>query len=328
MKFFLTGATGFVGGALARALRAQGHEVAALVRTPAKAAQLAQLGVRLHQGDIADQASMRAPMQGADGVFHVAAWYKLGNPNRAEAYQANVVGTRNVLELMQELAIPRGVYTSTLAVNSDTHGVAVDESYHFSGRHLSVYDATKAAAHEVAKEFIGRGLPLVIVQPGLIYGPGDAGPSRDAFVQFLQRKLPIMPQRTAYAWAHVDDIVDGHIAAMERGKAGESYFICGPNHTFIEGMRILEQISGVPAPRLTAPPAMLKAMAGVMGVIARVAPVPANYSAEYLRASAGVTYIGKNDKARRELGFAPRPLEAGLRETIELEMRALGMRSS
>lgn len=326
MKYFLTGATGFVGGVLAQKLRQQGHEVIAIVRTPAKAANLAKIGVQLQQGDITDKESLRAPMIGVDGVFHVAGWYKIGTPDKQEGQRINVQGTRNVLELMQELAIPKGVYTSTLAVNSDTHGVAVDERYHFTGQHLSVYDQTKADAHKVADHFIAQGLPLVIVQPGLIYGPGDAGPSHDAFVQFLQRKLPMLPQKTAYSWAHVADVVDAHIAAMEKGNSGENYFICGPTHTLIEGMQLISKLSGVPAPKLTAPPALLKTMSALTGLIEPFVTLPSTYTAEYLRVSAGVTYIGQNFKARRELGFNPRPLEDGLREIIQLEMQALGMK--
>jgi nucleoside-diphosphate-sugar epimerase len=326
MKYFLTGATGFVGGVLAQKLRQQGHAVIAIVRTPAKAANLAKIGVELQQGDITDKESMRAAMGGVDGVFHVAGWYKIGTPDKQEGQRINVDGTRNVLELMQELAIPKGVYTSTLAVNSDTQGVEVDERYHFTGRHLSVYDQTKADAHKVAEQFIAQGLPLVIVQPGLIYGPGDAGPSHDAFVQLLQRKLPLLPQKTAYSWAHVADVVDAHIAAMAKGKAGENYFICGPTHTLIDGMRLVAQISGIPAPKLTAPPSLLSAMSAMMSVIEPFVALPPTYTAEYLRVSAGVTYIGQNGKARRELGFNPRSLDVGLRETISLEMQALGMK--
>lgn len=326
MKYFLTGATGFVGGVLAQKLHSAGHEVRALVRNLGKAGKLEKLGVQLYQGDVTDQASMRTPMTGVDGVFHIAGWYKIGTPDKAEGQRVNVDGTRNVLALMQELGIAKGVYTSTLAVNSDTHGVEVDERYHFTGRHLSVYDQTKADAHKVAESFIAQGLPLIIVQPGLIYGPGDAGPSHDAFVQFLQRQLPMLPQRTAYSWAHVDDVVDAHIAAMDKGVPGENYFICGPTHTLIEGMGMIAQISGVPAPKLTAPPALLKSLAAATGLIEPFVSLPASYTGEYLRVSAGVTYIGKNDKARRLLGFTPRPLAEGLRETIALEMQTLGLK--
>jgi nucleoside-diphosphate-sugar epimerase len=326
MKYFLTGATGFLGGRVARQLREARHDVIALVRNLEKAKDLAGLGVQLAKGDVTDKESMRAPLTGVDGVFHVAAWYKIGVKDKTPGAAVNIDGTRNVLELMKELKIPKGVYTSTLAVNSSTHGKLVDESYRFTGKHLSEYDRTKAAAHAVAEQFIRDGLPLVIVQPGLIYGPGDTSTLHDFLVNYLKRRIPMMPQQTAHTWGHVDDIARGHILAMEKGKLGENYYICGPAHTSIEAVQLAEQITGIPGPRQTASPGMFMAMSGLMGVIERIVPVPNIYSSEYLRVAAGVTYLGNNAKARRELGWEPRALKDGLPETLQWEMQQLGMR--
>ena len=326
MKYFVTGATGFVGGHAARRLVQAGHEVVAVVRNPERAGELAGLGVTLQRGDVTDKESMREGMRGVDGVFHIAGWYKVGVRDKSEGERINVQGTRNVLELMKELGVPRGVYTSTLAVNSDTHGKVVDETYRYTGPHLSEYDRTKWAAHyQVAEPMIAEGLPLVIVMPGVIYGPGDTSSLRTTLVRYLQRKLPVVPRRTAYSWAHVEDIVQGHLLAMERGRLGESYIIAGPTHTLVAALRLAERITGVPTPRFRARPAMLKALAGVMAVVERVAPVPDDFSSEYLRVIAGVTYTGSNAKARRELGYNPRPLQEGLAETLRHEMKLLGM---
>jgi nucleoside-diphosphate-sugar epimerase len=324
MKYFVTGATGFVGGRVAQQLRGAGHKVTVLVRDPLKATHLLAAGLQLAQGDVTDKESMRAAMTGCDGVFHVAGWYKIGVRDKTPGVAVNIQGTRNVLELMKELHIPKGVYTSTLAVNSDTHGRLVDETYRFDGDHLSEYDRTKAAAHDIAMEFIQAGLPLVIVQPGMIYGPGDLGPSHDLFVQFLTRKLPMAPQQTALCWAHVDDVAHGHLLAMEKGQAGRNYFLAGPMHTIMDVLRLAEQITGVPAPKLSAPPWMLKTMSKMTGLMERVVPLPEMYSSEYLRVSAGVTYIGDNAKARSELGWIPRPLADGLAETLREEMKIVG----
>lgn len=327
MNFFITGATGFIGGRVAQLLRAEGHAVTAVVRDPARAKALAQLGVTLAKGDVTDKDSMREAMRGTDGVFHIAGWYKVGGKRTDDGVRINIDGTRNVLELMQELQIPKGVYTSTLAVYSDTHGVEVDEGHRFGGTHLSEYDRTKAEAHHIADAMIGKGLPLVIVQPGLVYGPGDTSAAHDTFVQYLTGKLPMLIKQTAYSWAHVDDVAAAHIAAMKLGKPGESYHICGPTHTLIEAMAIAQKITGVKPPGMVASPGMIKAMSGMMGVIGAVLPLPAQYSAEFLRISAGVTYIGSNAKARRELGYNPRPLEAGLRETLAWEQQQLKARA-
>jgi nucleoside-diphosphate-sugar epimerase len=325
MKYFVTGATGFIGAHVARQLVQAGHQVVAVVRNPDRAHDLADLGIAIHKGDVTEKQSMRAPMVGVDGVFHIAGWYKIGVRDKSAGEQINVQGTRNVLELMRELSIPKGVYTSTLAVNSDTHGKLVDETYRYDGPHLSEYDRTKWAAHQVAEQFISGGLPLVVVMPGLVYGPGDTSSVRTALIQYLQRQLPMIPRLTAFSWAHVDDIARGHILAMEKGQPGESYIIAGPTSTFEDALELAEQITGVPAPRLRAAPGLLKAMSRLMGVIEKVVPVPEAYSAEYLRINAGPTYIGDNAKARRELGYSPRPLKEGLAETLYHEMRLLGM---
>src|SRR5262245_3188220 len=261
MKIFLTGATGFIGGRLARRLRAAGHDVTALVRTPERAADLAALGVKLAPGDITERDTVRAAMRGADAIYHVAAWYRIGARDHSMAWRINVEGTRNVLQVMRELGVPRGVYTSTLAVFSDTGGQLVDESYRYRGkRWLSVYDQTKHAAHyEVALPLMEEGLPLTIVQPGLNYGPGDTSATRATFIQYLKGELPLIPRRTAFCWAHVDDTVEGHVLAMERGRTGESYIIAGPAHTLVEALDLARRVTGRPLPRLRAGPGLMRA---------------------------------------------------------------------
>ncbi len=328
MKYFVTGATGFIGGHVARQLLAAGHEVIALARTPSAAQALVTLGIKVHAGDITNKESLRTPMTGVDGVFHIAAWYKIGAHDASLAEAINVGGTRNVLEMMKELGIPRGVYTSTLTVFSDTRGQMVDESYQYSGTtFLSEYDRTKWKAHyEVARPMMQAGLPLVIVLPGLVYGPGDSSIIHQGWVTYLRGKLPISPSSTMYCWTHVDDTAHGHLLAMERGKVGESYIIAGPKYSVVEAFALAEQISGVPAPRLHPAPWMMKALAAMIGLIDTVFPLPEPYSAESIRSSAGVSYLGSNQKARRELGYTPRMLEQGLPETLEYEMHQLGMR--
>ncbi len=326
MRYFLTGATGFIGGSVTRQLIGAGHDVVAVVRDPARARNLADLGVKLYVGDVTDKASMREAMTGVDGVFHIAGWYKIGVKDKRDGARVNIEGTRNTLELMRDLGIPKGVYTSTLAVNSDTHGQLVDESYRYMGPHISEYERTKWVAHyEVAEPMIAAGLPLVIVEPGLVYGPGDASVTGAVLKQYLRRKLPIVPKRAAYCWGHVDDIAHGHVLAMEKGVPGESYMLAGPACTLVEALHIAEQITGIAAPRRRIGPGLLQAAAVIMAGLEKVAPVPDGYSAEYLRVSAGVTYLGNNARAKRELGFSPRPLREGLEETLRHEMRVLGI---
>lgn len=326
MRYFVTGATGFIGGRLVRQLAEGGHEVAALVRTPPAARPLADLGVDVHKGDVTDRESMRAPMEGADGVFHLAAWFKIGAWDRRAAVPVNVDGTRNVLELMKELEIPRGVYTSSLAAFGDTHGEVVDETYRAEGRFPSEYDRTKWMAQvQVAEPMMEAGLPLIVVQPGLVYGPGLTGPLRDPFVDYLRGDLGFLPKGNAYGWGHVDDTVQGHLQAMERGRPGENYILSGPHHTLVEAFEIAEQITGIPAPTRRVSPGTLRFIAGLSSVFGRLLRVSWRYHPETLRTAAGVTYLADSTKAKEELGFEARPLEEGLGEWMAYEMRLLGM---
>ena len=325
MKYLVTGASGFIGGCLARQLVQAGHEVTALVRNPGAAGDLKAGGVVLHQGDVRDKSSLRVPLSGVDGLFHLAAWYRIGVRNGREAYRTNVEGTRNVLETARELGVARIVYTSTVAVSSDTGGRLVDEGFRHGGPWLSQYERTKWMAHyQVARPMAEAGLPLVILQPGVVYGPGDPSAIGTAIRQYLQGRLPVTPQRTAFCWAHVEDTAAAHRLAMERGRPGESYIVAGSVHTFREVFELAERLTGIAAPWIHPGPGTMKALATCMRLLGALIPLPPAYSAESLRVMAGTTYIGDNRKARRELGFAPRPLEEGLRETLAYEMERLG----
>lgn len=322
MKYFVTGATGFVGGSLVKQLRAARHEVTAVVRNPEKAGDLKTMGVTVVKGDVTDKESMREAMRGCDGVFHVAGWYKVGQRDKTPGYRINVEGTRHVLELVKELQIPKAVYTSTLAVHSDTHGKLKNEDYQFKGKHISAYDATKAEAHHIAEQMIKEGLPLVIVMPGLIYGPDGTSLSDDALRLYLQKKLPMIPSVSAYSWAHVDDVAHAHILAMEKAAPGSTYIICGPSYTLSAALDTAQQITGIKKPMLV-PPVLLKITAFFSSLIERIVPLPEMYNSEALRVQAGVTYLGDNTKAKKDLGYNPRSLETGLKQTLEYEQQKL-----
>jgi len=317
MKYFMTGATGFVGGVIAKSLRMEAHEIAAVVRDEARANHLAAKGVKIYSGDVTDKESMREPMEAVDGVFHVAGWYKVGLKDKSPAIPVNIDGARNVLELMRELNIPRGVYTSTLAINSDTHGELKDETFRFEGKHLREYDRTKWVAHyEIAEPMIRSGLPLTIVMPGAIYGPGDTSQLGSSFRSYLQRKLPMIPGRSGLSLAHVDDIAQGHILAMDKGVSGESYIICGESKTSVEVFQLAESITGIPAPRFVLPPEGMKMSAALIKPFESLLTLPPTYTSEGIRVLAGATYYGNNSKARKELDYSPRSIEEGLPGTL------------
>src|SRR5690606_6646235 len=270
MRYFVTGGTGFIGGVLVRHLRAAGHEVVALVRDLERAAPLAALGAELAPGDVTQRGTLRAPMMGADGVFHVAAWYEVGT-DASRAAAGNGEGPRNVLETMRALEIPTGVYTSTLAVNADTKGRRVDEAYRYDGPHLSAYDETKwRAHHEVAVPLIRQGLPLVIVMPGVVYGPGDTSQMGTVLQRIAAGERVEVPTGTAACWAHVEDVARAHVQAMERGAPGETYMINGPCHTWREAFEAVARVTGRKLRATPLPGGLLRALAPVVGAVEKV----------------------------------------------------------
>jgi nucleoside-diphosphate-sugar epimerase len=324
MKYFVTGATGFLGSEIVRQLVKAGHQVHAVVRDPQKAKWMEELGVKLFKGDVTDKESMREAMKGVDGVYHVAGWYKYtaSAKGKKEGEQINVQGTRNVLELMRELKIPKGVYTSTCAVNSDTKGKVVDESYRFTGTHITHYDLTKAAAHDIAKDFIAKGQPLVIAMPGVIYGPGDTSSMGNAVRDFLQGRLPMIPSQWGVCYDHVEDTAHGHLLMMEKGKIGEEYILAGEPHRVEAAYRLANEITGKRMPTVV-PFQLIKVAAALAKLFEGL--MPDYYTPDSLRAISGVTYWGDSSKAKRELGLKQRPFREGWEATLRHEMELLGM---
>jgi nucleoside-diphosphate-sugar epimerase len=326
-RYFVTGATGFLGGELVKQLIGRGQQVTALVRSLDKTEFLKTLGVTLHVGDITDRESLRPAMDGADGVFHVAAWYKIGEPDSQHlAEQINVQGTRNVFEVARDLHISRIVYTSTVAVLGDTRGRLLnEESRRDVPAFLTEYDRTKWKAHyEVALPMIRAGLPLIIVMPGAVYGPGDTSALRSTLVQLLKGRLMATPRGVAFAWVYIEDAARGLRQAMESGRVGESYLLTGPVHTFEEAFDMAARIAGKRPPLLHPRPVVMRAAARLVETLERW-DVRLPVASETLRLMAGTTWTASNEKAAKELGFTARPLEAGLRHTIEHELRQLGM---
>ena len=318
MKAFVTGSTGFIGSRLVDQLKARGYDVTALVRSEKDAANLRAKGVTPVIGDIREKETMRAGMQGADVVFHTAAWYKYGEQHAGLAEAVNVGGTYQVLSLARELGVPRIVYTSTLAVNGDTQGRVVDETYHPSGESfLTEYDRTKYEAEfEEVRPMIEQGLPVVIVRPGVVYGPGDHSTFGQVMEGFYKGLFPIFPMPDFEAtYAYVDDVVNGHILAAEKGEPGQTYILAGPVYSMRELTNMWSNLTGRPAPLLNLPPRLVKSFAPVMGWLRSVLPLPELLDPE-LTNIVDASYLARSDKARQQLGWQTRPVRDGMRETF------------
>ena len=320
MRAFVTGGTGFIGGHVIRRLRERGDEVAALVRSPDKASELRELGCELVEGDLSSDQAIRSGVEGCDSVFHVGAVYKVGVPDREHEamYDANVRGTERVLDAAVAAGAGRIVYVSTVNVFGNTHGRVVDETHRRDegDGFLSYYDETKYRSHQVALERIGQGAPVVIVQPGGVYGPGDHSEIGNMIRQTRAGKLRMKAfPELGFNLVHVEDVADGILLAHDRGEVGESYVLGGELSTMGELIDKTAAIAGRKPPRLTLPATMAKLSAPLGPLVGPALGFPPNLS-EAIRAAHGVTYWAKDDKARRELGYSPRDLDTGLRQTV------------
>ena len=324
MKAFLTGATGFIGGHVARLLRERGDDVVALVRSPGKAGELRELGCALVEGDLSATDAIRRGVEGCDGVFHIGAVYEVGIPKseRPAMFEANVGGTERVLDAAVDAGVPRILYVSTVGVFGNTRGETVQEGWTRPDREFtSYYEETKVLAHEVADDRIAKGAPIVIVQPGGVYGPNDHSELGNLIEQAATGKLPakVFPD-AGIMMCHVEDIAAGILLAFDKGEVGEAYILADYKATFGDLIDRVAAIAGRKPFRFTMPTALLKASAPLGPLVGPMMGFPKNLG-ELITTSDGVTFWASDEKARRDLGFSPRGVDAGLRETVEAALR-------
>ncbi len=303
MRIFATGSTGFLGSVVAERLRARGDTVVALVRDPAKAELLRKSGRDVVVGDLADPDALRRGCDGCDAVIHAGAIYEvgIGAPRRVDLYEANVNGTDRVLEAALAAGVPKAVHVSSIVVFGDTKGATVDETYQRTSGYTSYYDETKTLAHRMAEGFNARGLPVVIAQPGQIYGPGDHSGIGALLRRAAAGKLPVLAfGDLGLSLVHVADVAAGIVAALDRGRPGQSYVLGGEITRLRDAVRVAASLGGKAAPRLEVP-------AGILRFAARLRPDVA----EVVRSADGVTFWATDAKARTELGYEARSLREG-----------------
>ena len=315
LRVVVTGGSGLVGGAIVRALRERGDDVVALVRDPRRVAALAELGVQLVEDDLSDVDHLTEAFRGADAVVHSAGSYRIGirRSERGAMWDANVGTTTRMLDAAEAAGTPRFVYVSTGNVYGNTHGRTVDEGYRrdLADGFLSWYDETKYGAHEVAEQRIAGGAPIVIVLPSQVYGPGDRSGFGEQLRLAHEGRLRYRAlEDVGVGLVHTDDLAAGMVAALDRGRAGESYNLAGPETTLGEAIALVARIGGRQPPMIRIPTAVLRVSAPLGGLIGQP------NLGELITASDGVTYWLSAEKATAELGFAARDIETGFRDTF------------
>jgi dihydroflavonol-4-reductase len=308
MRVFVTGATGFVMGAVARALRARGDAVTALVRAPSRAASLSAIGCELVAGDVVDPTGAVDQLRRCDALVHGAAIYEIGvsAERRREMEETNVTGTRRMLDAAKAAATSRIVYVSTIAAFGNTHGEIVAEGHRPTSSPTSAYEDTKRRAHEIALEAARDGAPIVIVQPGQVYGPNDHSAVGANFRALAGGRLRYRAfEDLGLNLVHVDDLADGILRALDRGRLGECYVLGGEITTLGDAYRAVASASGRGLPAFVLPPA-----------IARIAGRLIPSMREVVSSADGVTFWATDAKARALLGTKPRDLSIGMRDVF------------
>jgi nucleoside-diphosphate-sugar epimerase len=318
MRAFVTGATGFIGGHVARRLVEAGWQVTALARSPERTGGLKALGVTVVPGDVTEPQSLAGPMARADAVFHLAAWYQLGVSDRMRMFQINVKGTENVMYAAAEAGVPKVVYCSSVAVlGTHAPGDVPDESFKHSGRFTSIYEETKWQAHERVREFVAEGLPVVSVLPGAVYGPGDTSVLGVLMRFYAKGWLIACPfMEAGVSWVRVEDVAEGFLLAHDKGRPGEDYILAGDNATIREMLTRVAPLTGVRVPRISLGPKLMRLGLPIAPLVGKMLKQPAGIVRDGIESLTGSIEFS-SEKARRELGYAFRSVEEGVPETVE-----------
>ena len=322
MKIFLTGATGYIGTQLTKQLVNRGHTVHALYRSESKSDELRSLkNVQLFKGDITDRDSLEMAVDGCSVVFHVAALAKPWHKDPQTFYQLNVQGAANVFNAAKNAGVKRVVFTSTAGVISPSNGTPSDESTPRTIPLSTHYEKSKAEAELLANTLNGNGLEVVTVNPSRVYGPGllsDSNGVTRMVKLYLEGKFRLLPgDGTSIGnYVYIDDVVTGHIQAMDHGRAGQRYILGGDNASFIEFFKTLASVSGKQVGLFKLPIPVMNVAAKIMEKRANLTGTPPLITPPFVK-----KYLYDWDlssaKAERELGYQPLSLEAGLANTVE-----------
>jgi dihydroflavonol-4-reductase len=312
----VTGATGFVGWHVARQLLERGEKVRALVRDPARVKELD--GVEAVQGDLRDPGSLARAVEGCGIVYHVAADYRLWTREPEEMYRSNVEGTRHLLEAAQRNGIERLVYTSTVGcIGIPPKGIGDEQTPVGIEDMQGPYKRSKFLAEQVALKFAAGGFPVVIVNPTAPVGDHDFRPTPTGkiLVDFVRGAMPAFLD-TGLNVVDVRDVAAGHLAACDRGKAGERYILGAENMTLQNIFAALAKVVGRPAPRIRIPYAVAFAAGVVSTAWAGVTGKEPLAPLDGVKMARKKMWV-KQDKAMRELGYAPGSAEGALQRAVE-----------
>ncbi len=320
MKVLLTGATGFIGSRVARKLLKKGANVRVLVRKNSNLENISDLPLDIVYGDLTKPETLLPALEGCEVLFHVAAEYKLWVPEPKTLYKTNVEGTLNIMKAALRKGIKRIVYTSsvaTLGLNPD--GSPADEETPVTiNDMIGHYKRSKYIAEEKVKKMIKtENLPAVIVNPSTPIGPGDIKPTPTGriIIEAASGKMPAYVD-TGLNIVHVDDVAEGHILALEKGKIGERYILGGENLTLKELLEKIARFTGRSAPKIKISPNLILPIAYVVEAISKITKKEPFITVDGVLMSKKKMFFS-SEKAKRELGYKIRPVDEAIKDSID-----------
>jgi NAD+-dependent farnesol dehydrogenase len=319
MKIFLTGSTGYIGQRLTEKLLQLGHEVHALCR---KAPEFFDHpNYFFHEGEIQNAEDVRHAMQGCEVVFHLAAIARVWMKNPADYYSINVDGTVNVLNAALENNVRKVVFTSSAAIYGVSRGKPITENVSRDHAFFTDYESSKFIAEERVQHFVRQGLNVVIVHPTKVYGPGvwtESNAVSQMIKLFLEGDWHVIPGdgRMIGNFSFIDDVVNGHLQAMAKGRAGEKYILGGVNVSFNEFFSALKRVSGKDFLTWHVPYQMMMFFGWQEEVIAKLFGKEPKITRPWIKKYSHDLALS-SEKAERELGYSVTPLDDGLQKTIE-----------
>jgi farnesol dehydrogenase len=321
MGILITGATGYIGSLLTTRLAESGQDIRILCRKDPGLPDFNRPNIQVVRGDINDMASLQKAVMGVDQVYHLAAYARLWAKDPGIFHKINVEGTRNVLLAAADAGVEKVVYTSTAGVVGPSGDLPMTEKDPRITGFFNQYEETKTIAEQVAQEFVRNGLNISIVNPARVYGPGlDTGsnPVTKIVELYMKKKWHVIPGNgdDIGSYCHVDDVVDGHISAMERGGPGERYIFGGVNATFNELISMIRKHSGVNKKLYHLPYPLMLATSHLMVTWTKISGTPPMITPDWVKR---YIYHWKLDssKAVREIGYKIRPMDEGIKQTVE-----------
>jgi dihydroflavonol-4-reductase len=320
MTVLVTGAAGFIGSAVVRALLAKGASVRVFVRPTSDSGNLDDLPVERLFGDLRDRRSVDRAVRDCEAVFHVAADYRLWVPQPKEMFANNVDGTRNVMLAAGEAGVPRIVYTSSVATLGLPQDVAAadEDTPATQADMIGPYKQSKFAAEAVVRAMVAdKGLPAIIVHPSTPIGPWDRRPTPTGqiIVEAASGHMPAYVD-TGLNMVHVDDVAEGHLLALEQGKPGERFILGGDNLTLKEILVQIGDVTGRPAPRIQVPHKVVMPIAAMAEMWGRISHREPFVTLDGVRLARKKMFFS-SERAKRRLGYRPRPASEAIVDAID-----------